>query len=60
MYILTCASEGILISGLSSRLSRTITGRAQLQQSTKYFVNNQTVLSEHLPPNTLLTTKILR
>ncbi|XP_035493857.2 protein RRP5 homolog [Scophthalmus maximus] len=53
-YIKSVGEQGVFI-----RLSRHITGRAQLQQSTKYFVNNHTVLSKHLPPNTLLTTKIL-
>ncbi|XP_041840076.1 protein RRP5 homolog [Melanotaenia boesemani] len=53
-YVKSVGEQGVFI-----RLSRNITGRAQLQQSTKYFVNNHKVLSEHLPPNTLLTTKIL-
>ncbi|KAK2919332.1 protein RRP5 homolog isoform X1 [Channa argus] len=53
-YVKSVGEQGVFV-----RLSRTITGRAQLQQSTKYFVNNHKVLSEHLPPNTLLTTKIL-
>lgn len=53
-YVKSVGEQGVFI-----RLSGSITGRAQLQQSTKYFVNNHKVLSEHLPPNTLLTTKIL-
>ncbi|XP_028264311.1 protein RRP5 homolog isoform X2 [Parambassis ranga] len=53
-YVKSVGEQGVFI-----RLSRGITGRAQLQQSTKYFVNNHKVLSEHLPPNTLLTTKII-
>lgn len=53
-YVKSVGEQGVFI-----RLSRSITGRAQLQQSTKYFVSNHKVLSEHLPPNTLLTTKIL-
>uniref|UniRef100_UPI0037E730AC protein RRP5 homolog n=1 Tax=Semicossyphus pulcher TaxID=241346 RepID=UPI0037E730AC len=53
-YIKSVGEQGVFI-----RLSRSITGRAQLQQSTKYFVNNHKVLSDHVPPNTLLTTKIL-
>ncbi|KAM9362984.1 protein RRP5 homolog [Symphorus nematophorus] len=53
-YITSVGEQGVFI-----RLSRSITGRAELQQSTKYFVSNHKVLSEHLPPNTLLTTKIL-
>ncbi|XP_056228146.1 protein RRP5 homolog isoform X2 [Seriola aureovittata] len=53
-YVKAVREQGIFI-----RLSRGLTGRAQLQQSTKFFVNNHKVLSEHLPPNTLLTTKIL-
>ncbi|XP_054459743.1 protein RRP5 homolog [Anoplopoma fimbria] len=52
-YVKSVGEQGVFI-----RLSRSITGRAQLQQSTKYFVNNHKVLSEHLKPNTLLTTKI--
>ncbi|KAI3352853.1 hypothetical protein L3Q82_019426 [Scortum barcoo] len=53
-YIKSVGEQGVFI-----RLSGSITGRAQLQQSTKYFINNHKVLSKHLPPNTLLTTKIL-
>uniref|UniRef100_A0A3B5AQX1 Programmed cell death 11 n=1 Tax=Stegastes partitus TaxID=144197 RepID=A0A3B5AQX1_9TELE len=53
-YVKSVGEQGVFI-----RLSGSITGRAELQQSTKYFVNNHTVLSAHLPPNTLLTTKIL-
>ncbi|XP_018520155.1 protein RRP5 homolog isoform X2 [Lates calcarifer] len=53
-YVKSVGEQGVFI-----RLSRYITGRAQLQQSTKYFVSSHKVLSEHLPPNTLLTTKIL-
>uniref|UniRef100_A0A8C9Y0K1 Protein RRP5 homolog n=1 Tax=Sander lucioperca TaxID=283035 RepID=A0A8C9Y0K1_SANLU len=53
-YVKSVGEQGVFI-----RLSRSITGRAQLQQSTKYFVNHHKVLSEHLTPNTLLTTKIL-
>ncbi|XP_042288538.1 protein RRP5 homolog isoform X1 [Thunnus maccoyii] len=53
-YVKSVGEQGVFI-----RLSTSITGRAQLQQSTQYFVNNHKVLSEHLPPNTLLTTKIL-
>lgn len=49
-----------LVPRVFSRLSRNITGRAELQQSTTYFVKNHTVLSEHMPLNTLLTTKIIR
>lgn len=60
VYTPSCSRRLPYFTCLSSRLSRSITGRAQLQQSTKYFVNNHKVLSEHLPPNTLLTTKILR
>ncbi|XP_019939596.2 protein RRP5 homolog [Paralichthys olivaceus] len=52
-YVTSVGEQGVFI-----RLSRVITGRAQLQQSTKYFVRNHQVLAEHLPPNTLLTTKI--
>lgn len=44
----------------SSRLSRSITGRADLQHTTKYFCSNHKVLCDHLPPSTLITTKILR
>nr|XP_020451870.1 protein RRP5 homolog [Monopterus albus] len=54
-YVKSVGEQGVFI-----RLSRSITGRAQLQQSTMYFVKNHKVLAEHLPPNTLLTTKIIR
>ncbi|XP_076584082.1 protein RRP5 homolog isoform X2 [Chaetodon auriga] len=53
-FVKSVGEQGVFI-----RLSRSITGRAQFQQSTRYFVNNHKVLSDHLPPNTLLTTKIL-
>ncbi|XP_029285082.1 protein RRP5 homolog isoform X2 [Cottoperca gobio] len=53
-HVKSVGEQGVFI-----RLSRSITGRAQLQQSTKYFVNNHKILSENLTPNTLLTTKIL-
>ncbi|XP_054896895.1 protein RRP5 homolog [Poeciliopsis prolifica] len=53
-YVKTVSEQGVFI-----RLSHNITGRAQLQQSSKYFVNNHKILSSHLPVNTLLTTKIL-
>ncbi|KAG7486709.1 RRP5-like isoform X1 [Solea senegalensis] len=53
-YVKSVGEQGVFI-----RLSWHIIGRAQLQQSTNYFVNSHKVLSTHLPPNTLLTTKIL-
>ncbi|XP_040891171.1 protein RRP5 homolog isoform X2 [Toxotes jaculatrix] len=53
-YVKSVGEQGIFI-----RLSWQITGRAQLQKSTKFFVSSHKVLSEHLPPNTLLTTKII-
>uniref|UniRef100_UPI003AB019B0 protein RRP5 homolog isoform X1 n=1 Tax=Centroberyx gerrardi TaxID=166262 RepID=UPI003AB019B0 len=53
-YVKSVGEQGVFI-----RLSRSITGRAQLQQSTKYFVTKHNVLSQHLPLNTLLTVKIL-
>ncbi|TKS69125.1 Protein RRP5 -like protein NF-kappa-B-binding protein [Collichthys lucidus] len=53
-FVKSVGEQGIFI-----RLSWSITGRAELQKSTKYFVSNNKVLSEHLPPNTLLTTKIV-
>lgn len=43
-----------------SRLSRSIVGRAELQHSTKYVCNNHKILSDHLPPSMLITSKILR
>ncbi|XP_037329147.2 protein RRP5 homolog [Pungitius pungitius] len=52
-YVKSVSEHGVFI-----RLSMSITGRAQLQQCTKYSVKDHKVLSEHLPPNTLLTTKI--
>uniref|UniRef100_A0A3Q2DAZ4 Protein RRP5 homolog n=1 Tax=Cyprinodon variegatus TaxID=28743 RepID=A0A3Q2DAZ4_CYPVA len=54
-YVKSVCEQGVFI-----RLSRSITGRAQLQQSSQYFVHNHSILSDHLPVNTLLTTKILR
>ncbi|XP_014822913.1 PREDICTED: protein RRP5 homolog [Poecilia mexicana] len=53
-YVKSVSEQGIFI-----RLSHNITGRARLQQSSKYFINNHKILSSHLPVNTLLTTKIL-
>ncbi|XP_069561077.1 protein RRP5 homolog isoform X2 [Brachyistius frenatus] len=53
-YVKSVGEQGVFI-----RLSRSITGRAQLQKSTKYLFGKHKVLSEHLPPNMLLTTKIL-
>ncbi|XP_043970110.1 protein RRP5 homolog isoform X1 [Gambusia affinis] len=53
-YVKTVSEQGVFI-----RLSHNITGRAQLQQSSKYFISNHKILSSHLPVNTLLTTKIL-
>ncbi|KAM9856432.1 protein RRP5 homolog [Aulostomus maculatus] len=53
-YVKSVGEQGIFI-----RLSNSIIGRAELQKSTKYFINNHKVLCEQLPPNTLLTTKIL-
>nr|XP_020498454.1 LOW QUALITY PROTEIN: protein RRP5 homolog [Labrus bergylta] len=53
-YVKSVGEQGVFI-----RLSRSITGRARLQQSTNYFVRNHKVLCDHLSVNTLLTTKIL-
>ncbi|XP_030586460.1 protein RRP5 homolog isoform X2 [Archocentrus centrarchus] len=53
-YVKSVGEQGVFI-----RLSRSIIGRAELQHATKYFVKTHKVISEHLPPNTLLTTKIL-
>ncbi|TNN71202.1 Protein RRP5 [Liparis tanakae] len=52
-YVKSVGEHGIFI-----RLSSSITGRAQLQHSSKYFVNKNAIFSEHLAPNTLLTAKI--
>ncbi|KAM8878573.1 protein RRP5 homolog isoform 2-T2 [Spinachia spinachia] len=52
-YVKSVGEHGVFI-----RLSTSITGRAQLQQCTKYMVKDNAVLSEHLTLNTLLTTKI--
>ncbi|KAF7663388.1 hypothetical protein LDENG_00211330 [Lucifuga dentata] len=54
-YVKSVGEQGTFI-----RLSRSITGRAQLQHTSKYFITKYKVLSKYLPPNTLLTTKILR
>uniref|UniRef100_A0A3P9LQM6 Protein RRP5 homolog n=1 Tax=Oryzias latipes TaxID=8090 RepID=A0A3P9LQM6_ORYLA len=53
-FVKSVGEQGVFI-----RLSRTIIGRAQLQQATQYFVNSHSVLAEHLPPNSLLSTKVL-
>ncbi|XP_010777768.1 protein RRP5 homolog, partial [Notothenia coriiceps] len=53
-YVKSVGEQGVFI-----RLSASITGRAQLQQSTKYFVNHHKVLSDHLTPNSLLTIKVI-
>ncbi|KAF6716045.1 RRP5-like protein [Oryzias melastigma] len=53
-FVKSVGEQGVFI-----RLSRTITGRAQLQQTTQYFVSSHSVLAEHLPPNSLLSTKVL-
>lgn len=45
---------------MSDRLGTNITGRAQLQHTSKFFVSKHKILTEHLPINTLLTTKIIR
>ncbi|KAM9314482.1 protein RRP5 homolog [Pholidichthys leucotaenia] len=53
-YVMSVGEHGVFI-----RLSRDIIGRAQFMMATKYFFKSHEVLSEHLPPNTLLTTKII-
>ncbi|KAM9792618.1 protein RRP5 homolog [Neosynchiropus ocellatus] len=53
-YIKSVAEKGVFVT-----LSGTITGRAQFQMTTKYYIRDPKVLSEHLPLNTLLTTKII-
>ncbi|XP_072319242.1 protein RRP5 homolog [Eucyclogobius newberryi] len=53
-YVKTVIEHGVFI-----RLSRRITGRAQLQKSTQYFISSHKILADHLPPNTVLTTQIL-
>ncbi|XP_074542247.1 protein RRP5 homolog isoform X2 [Halichoeres trimaculatus] len=53
-YIKSVGSQGIFI-----RLSTSITGRAELQKATNFFIKDYKVLSDHLPVNTLLTTKII-
>ncbi|RVE75742.1 hypothetical protein OJAV_G00001760 [Oryzias javanicus] len=53
-FVKSVGEQGVFI-----RLSRTITGRAQLQQATHYFVSSHSVLAEHLLPNSLLSTKVL-
>ncbi|XP_073698661.1 protein RRP5 homolog [Garra rufa] len=52
-YVTAVSDVGVFV-----RLSRTITGRVQFQQATKYFVYPET-LSKHIPVNTLLTAKVL-
>ncbi|XP_077426808.1 protein RRP5 homolog [Vanacampus margaritifer] len=53
-FVKSVSEQGVFI-----RLSNSITGRAELQQATKYFVSNHKVLCSHLPPSKLLTTKII-
>ncbi|XP_077380962.1 protein RRP5 homolog isoform X2 [Festucalex cinctus] len=53
-FVKSVSEQGVFI-----RLSNSITGRAELQRSTKYFVNTHKVLCDHLPPSKLLTTKII-
>lgn len=45
--------------GIFLRLSRSITGRAQLQKSTNYFVANHKILTKNLPVSKPITTKII-
>ncbi|XP_055013980.1 protein RRP5 homolog isoform X2 [Boleophthalmus pectinirostris] len=52
--------KAVIEQGIFIRLSRGITGRAEIQKSTKYFISSHKILADHLPPNTLLTTKIIR
>ncbi|XP_028314722.1 protein RRP5 homolog isoform X1 [Gouania willdenowi] len=52
-YVKSVGEHGIFI-----RLSSCITGRARLQQSTKYFVTSAKVISDHLALSSLLTTKV--
>ncbi|KAM9817961.1 protein RRP5 homolog isoform 2-T5 [Syngnathus typhle] len=53
-YVKSISEQGVFL-----RLSNNIIGRAELQRSSKYFVNNHKILCNHLPPSTLLTTKIV-
>uniref|UniRef100_H3C389 Protein RRP5 homolog n=1 Tax=Tetraodon nigroviridis TaxID=99883 RepID=H3C389_TETNG len=53
-YVTSVGKCGIFI-----RLSSSITGRAELQKSTKYFCSNHSVLCDHLPNGTLITSKII-
>lgn len=53
-FIKSVAEQGVFI-----RLSRNITGRAELQHSSKFFVSSYKVLSDHLPVNCPVTTRIL-
>nr|XP_057914269.1 protein RRP5 homolog isoform X2 [Doryrhamphus excisus] len=53
-YVKSVNEQGVFIG-----LSNNITGRAELQHSTKYFVFKHKDLSDYLPLNMLLTTKIL-
>lgn len=53
-YVKSAGEQGVFI-----RLATNITGRVQLQHTSKFFVSKHKVLTEHLPFNTLLTTKII-
>uniref|UniRef100_A0AAV2LNK6 Protein RRP5 homolog n=1 Tax=Knipowitschia caucasica TaxID=637954 RepID=A0AAV2LNK6_KNICA len=53
-FVKTVIEQGVFL-----RLSRRITGRAQIQKSTQYYISSYKILADTLPPNSLLTTKIL-
>ncbi|KAL1281885.1 hypothetical protein QQF64_000688, partial [Cirrhinus molitorella] len=53
-YVTSITNLGIFV-----RLSRSIIGRVNLQQVSKYFASPET-LSKHIPVNALLTAKVLR
>uniref|UniRef100_A0A4W4H4K7 S1 motif domain-containing protein n=1 Tax=Electrophorus electricus TaxID=8005 RepID=A0A4W4H4K7_ELEEL len=45
--------------GIFVRLSRSVIGRVLIQNATNYFVTNHEIFTEHLPPNTLVTAKVI-
>ncbi|KAM8842414.1 protein RRP5 homolog isoform 2-T2 [Synchiropus picturatus] len=53
-YIKSVGDKGVFVM-----LSGTITGRAQFQMTSKYYIKDPKVLAKHLPLNALLTTKII-
>ncbi|XP_036380286.1 protein RRP5 homolog isoform X1 [Megalops cyprinoides] len=54
-YVKSVGNQGVFI-----RLSPSITGRAEFQQVTSFFVSDHSLYAKHILPNALYTTKVLR